>query len=463
MIQHRNRTLRISLSEIVNNALADSFLSADIAASSSTITIKDIGNFAVGKYVWINPFAANSEIIPVHASTDPSGNTLTLASNTVYAHTAGETVYYVQFNQVEISHADTEDGSKSVLGTIGLLAREKIQVYLDLSETAGFYFTRFKDSVASTFGPYSDGVDYDGWEENTVGYMIEAGLREISINLSEKVTIHDCLHWVNKGLREIKGKIRKWPEHFVYDFVTGQAQRGSNVVALPTNIYDSETRRSIESVRIGDDLALMFIEPGAFDAEMDTSKKNTVRTEASSGDTTLEIDNSFDFEDSGIVHFYIANVQYSVQYTGVTRSTTSGVLTGVPASGTGSISVTVPVGTNVWQDETEGRPRFYTIRNGALEFWPLVDASRDDQNVYLDYNTAATAVDSEGDVIDYQRFGMLESYLTWRLWCKSENNGILDKSNGFYTEYKEYLNDAIRTLPPRKNKTSPNINHMKRR
>jgi len=42
-------------------------------------------------------------------------------------------------------------------------------------------------------------------------------------------------------------------------------------------------------------------------------------------------------------------------------------------------------------------------------------------------------------------------------------DGILDKNSGFYNDYREALNDAIRTMRPLKTKTAPNINRMIRR
>ena len=462
LIQNRNRTIRVDQSQIVENALAETFLTADMAVGT-TLTVKDITGFAIAKYAWINPFQVNSEIIAMHSSTAPSGSTLTLGASTVFAHVTGEPVYYVEFNEIEMNHAATLTGSKTVLATVAIRAREKETIYLDTTQTSGFYFARYKNSVATTYGDYSDGVAYGGWATNTVGYMIESALGDLGIQLSEKISIDDCYRWINKGLREIKGKVRRWTEHFVYNYVAGQGSRGTNVVTMPANIYDSETNLSIEAIRIGDGSALTYLDPGSFDTQQGEVNVTQVTTQALAADTTLAIDNSYDFDDAGTVTVYISGTKYDITYTGVTRSATAGVLTGIPASGTGSITVTIPVDTYVWQHEEEGDPEVYTVRNGAIEFWPLVSADKDNQNVYMDYNTQATDVNSEADEIDYQRFDMLEAYLTWRMWCKSDNDGVLDMKNGYYATYKEYLNDAIRIMPTHKSKTGPNVNRMMRR
>ncbi len=462
LITHKNRIIQVDNTRLIDAALARTYLSA-AASVGTTLTVKDIAGFAVGKYVWINPLGANSEIVAVHAATAPTGNTVTLASTTAFAHGAGEEVLYIEFNEIEVSHSATVGGAKSVLDTVGVRARDAYTRHLDVTQTSGYYFARFKNSVATLYSSYSDAIPYGGWDAGTVGQMIDAALRETSNTFGTKITIQDCFHWINQGLREVKGKLRTWPEHAVSNYVLGQTVRGVYTMALPTDIYDAETNRSIKALRFGVGGELRYLEPDLFEAQLTDVVVTQVRTQAAIGATSLLIDNSYDFPDSGIVRVYVDGVPNTITYTGVTRSSTSGVLTGIPASGDGSITAIIPVDTNVWVNETEGSPAFYTVRNGAIDYWPLVSEGRDNENVYLDYDARITAVDSESDVIDAFRFDILESYLTWRIWCKADNGGILERGNGYYADYKERMNDAIRTLPNRRVTMSPNINTMNRR
>ena len=71
-------------------------------------------------------------------------------------------------------------------------------------------------------------------------------------------------------------------------------------------------------------------------------------------------------------------------------------------------------------------------------------------------------VDSDGDVIDLQRYDMVSDYLKWRMKMKAKNDGILDYKDGFYFAFKEKLNDAIRTLPQNNRfPMRPRLNTMK--
>lgn len=442
-----------------------SYLSTDVASASGTLTVKNISGLAINQVLVIGELGdENSEIIKTHASSAPSGTTVTLASNTVRAHSAGDPVYVALYDQVEFSTATTSGGSKSVLSTVTLWVDSETTEYTDTAGSTGFYYTRFKNSITSAFSGYTDEMAVGGWGSNTVGYMVDRTLRNLSLELSDVVTIEDCYEWINGGIRLIQGKLKRWAEHYSYNAVLGQTSRGINTLAMPTDAYDRETNKSIISLRIGDNSKLFYLSPGEFEAQINNINTTQVTTQAEISDTTLEIDNSYDFEDTGSVSVYISGTKYSITYTGITRSATAGVLTGVPASGTGSITVQIPVDTNVWQGETEGIPMWFTVRNSQLEWTPMTDANEDNKNIYADYAKVATSVDSDGDTIDFQRFDMLQSYLTFRMKMKARNDGELDFKDGYFTEYREKLNDAIRTMAQNnKFPMRPTLNRMSKR
>lgn len=459
VLKHRNTTLSIDHGHLLDGVASETFLTADAAAASGTITVKNITGFAIDQILLLEDLGhENAEIVLTHASSAPSGTTVTLAANTVRAHTVGCKVRVLLYNRFELSHATTAAGSKTELtvsggnpisglgsGLIAIDPSRKVQTYQTTEHTSGFYFARYNDSVDTVFSDYSDALAFGGWDSNTVGYMIDRALAELRLTLSEKITRQDCYEWINRCLRLVQGKQVRWPEHFVHNSVISQASRGTRVITMPSDAYDTETNRSITAVRIGTGQNLSYLDPDEFDEALGNEASTQVTTQASAAATTLEIDNSYDFEDSGTVHVFVSGTRYAITYTGVTRSATAGVLTGVPASGDGSITVTIPVDTYVWQNEIEGQPTHFTVRNGSLEFLPLVDAQNDNANVTMDYAKVATEVNSDGDTIDLHRFDMAQSYLKWRMKMKARNDGTLDLQDGFYIEYKESLNDAIRT------------------
>ena len=464
-IRHKHNTVILDNAPLVTNAVQKTFLTADVAASAGTITVKNISGFAIDQCLLIGELGhENSEILLTHASTAPSGTTVTFASNTVKAHSAGTSIYVIQYNQVEISHAATLAGSKSVLSTTGIQADAVVQVYEDVTQTSGYYFARYKDTADSAFSGYSDGVIYNGYASNAVGYMIDKALHRANKTLSNTLTKDFCYSEMNEGIRFVQGKQKHWPEHYVYNYIGGQAQRGINVLTLPTNIYDTSSGRSMIAIRIGDGPKLRYVDPIEYEQRIRDVKNTQVLGQAVATDTSLSVDNSYDFKDTGNANFYIGGVKYSFTYTGITRDDlagTTGAFTGIPASGDGSITVTVPVDTYIWQDEQEGYPEVYTVRNGNIEFYYLVDSTYDNANIYLDYAIVVTEVDSDNDVVDFGRYDMLLDYLTWKIRVQAKNDGVLDMNDGYYLAFKEKLNNAIRTSETGiVHKMKPKINSM---
>src|SRR3990167_9714432 len=103
---------------------------------------------------------------------------------------------------------------------------------------------------------------------------------------------------INACLRYIQGKLKRWSRYLIADFVIGQTARGVFDYALPSDIYDSETNKSILQVRIGTMLEpLLPLDEKEFDDQLREVAHTQVSTEATAGATTLEVDNSYDFND----------------------------------------------------------------------------------------------------------------------------------------------------------------------
>lgn len=472
ILRHRNNQLFLDNSPLQTDVIQSSFLAEPGSIGDAQIFLQDYTGFLDNQILYIEDFGTESaEIVTVNGTPTVNAGAV-LDSVLVRSHPVGSKVYIVAYDQIELSHATTATGSKTLLtttigsGIVAIQPDTKIQTYSETQFTSGYYFARYKHSISAAFSDYCDYVLYGGADKNTVAYIIERALRDNDEGFSPKVTFWDCLEWINSGMKLIQGKLRRWPEHYSYNAILGQVSRGTNTITMPTDAYDTETNKSIIGFRIGINTNLQYLDPVTFDDQLDQVAKTTSRAQALAADTSLNITNSYDFTDSGTVHVYVSGTQYAITYTGVTRDTATGAtgaLTGVPASGTGSITVTIPSGTNVWQNEVESTPTAFTVRNGSLEFWPLADSTNDNTNAYGDYAKVATSVDSAGDTIDFQRYDMLQSYLTYRIWAKAKNSGALDEQNGYWTEFRTRLNDTIRTLPNNNRfRMSPMINTMKR-
>ncbi len=465
------RRIFADISELLNGA-ETLVLDDDAAAGASTITVKSIVGAAINNILFIRePGNERAEIVATHSVTAPSGNTVTLAANLVEAHPRGTVIRIVPANKVRFFRSASEvDANADASSLTALAAAQDIDpttirnFYDDTTQTSGYYYYRFSDSVNSVDLLYSDPIPWGQavvrHAENEVGYLLDFVRRKLQHEWDERFSKQSAMDEINACLRYMQGKLKRFGRYLVPDYVVGQTARGVLDVAVPSDIYDDQSNKSILSVRIdGANDPLRPLDEKEFDALMAGVVRTQVRTQPSVGATSLEIDNSFGFDDDGTVHVYTSNAQDEITYTGVTRSATAGVLTGVPASGDGSIAATHAVDVNVWQNEKEGQPLYFNVRQGRIRMWPLPDATWVNKNVVADYYEEATSVDSESDSIDFARYDAVKHWLLWMGKNYWRNNGKSDTKDEDFLMFGDILKSAIRTeVSGQKFKMRPKLN-----
>ena len=448
-------------------------LDVDAAAGATSITVKSILGVTTNNILLFrNIGSEHAEIVATHAVTTPTGNTVTLvAAGLVEAHPAGTTIYVIPWNQVRFYRSATEVNANSDDSTLtALAAAQNIDptqldnIYVDTTISSGFFYHRFSDSINSVNDIYSDAIPYSAlniqFAQNEVGYVLDFVKRKLGQEWNNVFSKQAAMDEINACLQYIKGKLKRFSRYLIPDYVTGQTARGVFDYSLPSDIYDNETNKSILQVRLGTSLEpLIPLDEKEFDEQMREVAHTQVRTLAVIGGTTLLIDNSYDFDDDGTVNVYTSNAVDAITYTGVTRSATAGVLTGVPASGAGSIAVAHAVDQNVWQGETEGRPKYFNVRSGRIRIWPLPDSTNVNLNLFLDYNSEVTTVNSEADTLDTPRFDLVKEWLLWKGKSYWRNNGMDDLKDSNFVLFQDMLKSAIRTeVSGQKFKMKPKIN-----
>jgi len=446
----------------------------DAAAGATSITVKSIIGVTVNNILLFRELGGESaEIVATHASTTPTGNTITLvAAGLVESHPAGTVVTVISWNQVRFYSAATEIDANAAAG-VGLTALAAAQnidpttinnIYTDTTVSSGFFYYRFSDSINTVNDVYSDPIPYGQFRvefaEDEVGYILEFVRRKLAHEWDDRFSKQTAMDEINAALRYIQGKLKRFSRYLVPDYVIGQTTRGVFDFALPADIYDTETNKSILQVRVGTSTTpLLPLDEKEFDTLMQTTAHTQIRTLAVVGGTTLEIDNSYDFDDDGSVNVYTSNAVDAITYTAVTRSATAGILTGVPASGAGAIGVAHAVDQNVWQNEQEGQPRYFNVRNNRIRIYPLPDSTWVNKNIVMDYNEEVAIVDSESDTIDAPRYDAVKHWLLWMGKNYWRNNGKSDTKDDDFLLFNDILKSAIRTeVSGQKFKMQPKIN-----
>ena len=433
----------INIGDILYNPNRGSSLNDDFASGVSAITVYSILDFSVSKILLIGELGAdNSEIIKTHGATAPTGNTVTLASNTTKAHSKDTKVYVIDYDQIELSHAATVGGSKTVMETVDINPKNMEPVFSDTTYTSGYYFFRFKNSIDTTFSDYSDAIPFTGFEYNTVGYTMTNAMKEMKVQYSETLTSDMMIVWLNEMLRFVRGKLKRWSKYQEFNYVLGQVVYGSNKVAMPTNAYDTNALKAVDQIRIAGKEKMLYIDKREFDARIGTAINTTVLTQPLVGATSLVLTSTADLADDGSIDVYYNNAKYTVEYTTNTRSTST--LSGIPASGDGSITATFAVDSNVWQNGTEAEPTEFTIFDGYIHFTRIPSSTLVGKSYLIDYYTDIPEVDSEGDILVGPRMDMSKSWLKWKIRSVVENNGKVRFDDGDYIMFQEIVKDAKR-------------------
>jgi hypothetical protein len=417
-----------------------SSLKKDYAAGVGSVEIYNINQFAINIICVIGDYGnEGSEIIKTHASTAPTGNTVTFASNTTKPHSKDTPIHIYAFDQIEFSHADTLTGSKSVLGSIQNLDPTQSEVgYNDTANTSGYYFTRYKNSITGNFSDYSDGIPYSGLPINTVGYAIDTAMNELDAKFSETLTFTKLIGVSRQMLKLVRGKMKAWSKYQEYDYLVGTASQGTNKIPVPNTLYDKNSNRSVLNVRIGSNgIPLNQIDRDEYLRLSDDSRNTTVVTQAAIAATSIVLADTSDLDDSGSIDIFVSGVKYTISYSVNTRSTNT--LSGI---GTDQITIIIPVSTEVWQNAEYGTPEYFNVSDGYLYFWPMVSSSYEGRNIVMDFYTDIEEIDSQMDVILGTKFDMLIPYLKWKIRTFTENNGKEDLKDPSLSEFRELLNDA---------------------
>ena len=445
----------LALNDYIIKGRPKTFLNANIASGVSSFTVFNIAGFTEGDYyVLIGKIGSgNAEILKMHASTAPTGNTITPASNTAKAHDANEPVYFIGFNQIEYSNeaVGVDAGTSAALATEDIDASKLWSIYDDTTDITGMAYIRFKNEAGSSFSGYSAPAPYASAVFNTVEYMIRQAMIEAKQTdtngepkFTEELTTQMLLNQTNECLRDIRKQKNKISWTQAFQTILGQTARGVfayPLSALLSEIYDIYSFRAINALRLGGERDSIKVDPNYFfNVLMNKVHFTQVRTTGAVGAITLEIDNSYDFDDSGSIQVG----SQTITYTSVTRSATAGVLIGVPASGTGAIATEIAVDDYVFQGHTEGQSIYWTMYNGTIYIYNLPDSSFDNFNVNIDYFKVATAVDSLDDAIDYIQFDLVKNWLKWKIRAITKNDGVESLDDPSYSQYREGLSILVR-------------------
>lgn len=425
------------------------YLNSDTASGVSSLSVKNITGFAANQILIIGDIGGqNSEIIKTHAVTAPSGSTITLAAATVFPHSASTYITVMLYDQVEISTATTTTGSKTVLTTTNIWADSPTTNYNDLANSVGYYFARFKNTITTTFSDYSDPIPVTGYTLKSARRLIDQALGKINKVASSVFSDQFAFGEINNCQTECLRDRKRWSFMQIFDYDLGQLATGQWRIALPDDIDDENTNKSIYNFRVGTGTNLTWVDKAKWNEIIQGVAHTTLSTNVTVGATTVALVDAGNFNPTtGTISIGANNYTYtSVSGNDVVLETAS--------------TTTNTTGQDVFQGATTGMPQYWTTFGGYLYFYPILDSFQNLNAGILDYYSKQVPISDDTTEIVIPDPTVVINYLCYAFLMR-QNNGVeneatiawynkyLDRKKTMYT--KEVLNRNF-WLKPRLNK-----------
>lgn len=372
-----------------------------------------------------------TEVVTVNAAVT-RGTALTVTA-TSFDHPQDTPVSKSLWDQIEISGAATVTGSKTVITTISVQWSMPYTEYVNSGTAYTYYFARFKNSATGVFSAYSDAAPAGGYGSTTVRGVKVTALNLTGETIDDGVITDDFLNTeVTNCEIDIWKEKRRWAQFDVNDYVLGSLSVGKVSFPLPADISDPDTNEAIRSLRVRQIGELRYVQQEEYDGLLWDIAFTTLSVTANAGDTTLTLTSSGDFAASGTVTIDSDNITYTA------NNTTTNVLSGVPASGSGSVTATHTSGTNVWQgNETQMAPTVYTVKDQAVNIILPVSSSYLNQNLYINYYSKPTYPTTDTGLINWPDALLYHYFLAWKITLKRHDGAPTEASTNFKTLYDQ--------------------------
>jgi hypothetical protein len=347
------------------------YLTTSVAATGTSLTVKDNTGFAQNWYVRLGPIG--NQQTEIKRITDPvtAGTSLTIAACT-FSHPSDTMVALSRYDQVEIyGSSSPTDTNPTLIGSATNLDVSTGYTEIKAGTTYAYYYARFKDSNAGTYSSYSGAYAYTGLTNKARGQI----KKEFLLLYNERIDDIITDEWMNMVIdhwhTDLIQRRRNWScLRYQYNVDTVQDQQG---YALPSDIYDNTSTDSIVSVKFYNHSAISYADQSVFQNLTYDHIGSTLSAAASIGAATLYLVDASDFAtDGGTIHAQGQTITYT--------ATSGNTLTGVSG-----VVADLAKGSEIWQTYTTGQPNTYTIDNGLIRIYPVPDSSQARRNITIDY------------------------------------------------------------------------------
>jgi len=425
-------TLKLS-NLILSKGGKRTYLSADVSAAAVAFYVVNFSGFADDDYLLIGEWGEpTAEIIQLSAT--PTTTTMAnVGSAFAYDHYADTPITVIPCNKVQFARAATlvdpnDAGAVTQLGSdIAIMAYRKETIYEDATNTTGFGYARFmKSQATAAYSEYTVGVAYEGSAYNSIDEIAKAGVSLVNLKVGDKHAEEDKLMRDSNEAQNIIVKKQDWIFELVKNDTSIASTENEYKYALSGLTYAMKypnSKQGILNVKFASK-TIKYLDIHEFDELFKNVSITTLSADAAAAATSVTLTDSYEFAESGTI--YIGS--NTITYTANAQST--GILTGVPASGTGSIVTGVSSGDAVWQGLQPGIPTEYSIFNGNIYLNKPVETDEAGKKLKFKYLKALARFDTFDDVVEIPFYEAIEKYIAYKVESRRGNkeNALLFKS-----------------------------------
>lgn len=195
-------------------ATQKTFTTAEVAAAASSSLVENNEGFTSGDIVLFGYYGQErtERVVLTGAS---GSTTISHSTGPVFAHPARTPISQMIYDQAEVSRADSQGGSYSVLTTIDLNFDEEVTLYNDSNGTSSsWYKIRYKNSQTSSYSSFSDEIQGTGFTDDSLGSMVEEVLTEFGDPTAKKITRERVKGFLKAEVRNLTVSIIKtYPDY----------------------------------------------------------------------------------------------------------------------------------------------------------------------------------------------------------------------------------------------------------
>lgn len=223
-----------------------SAVSKAATAGDSSLTVLNNEGYSSNDFIVVR--AIGDEQAELRQIDSTSGaTTIKLQSPVSFSHPVGTVVFFIPYDQVEVSRKTTASGAFSVLTTRNLEVDEEFTVHDDTGgQTTHFYRTRFKNSQTGQFSSFSAILPGTGYSTRALKPMIDSVLERTNDRDGKFTTRLMVLKDMNFAYQKIISRLIQASHEFFLRSLEIPTEDFKHQYTLPDNF------REIQVVRNGD-------------------------------------------------------------------------------------------------------------------------------------------------------------------------------------------------------------------